>query len=97
MTVAKLIPVISEKALAAAEQRTYVFEVERGASKIAVARAVAQQFGVKVQAVNTARIRGKPKAMRTKRKQILGRRSDFKKAYVTLKAGDSIKLIEGEK
>ena len=60
-------------------------------TKIQIRQAVEQIFKVKVQAVNTMRYEGKLKRMgRTQ-----GRRSDWKKAVVTLKPGEAIELFEG--
>jgi len=70
---------------------TYVVEVPRDASKDSIAKAVAAQFGVTVQTVNVINVKGKPK--RTVRKggrPTNGKRSDIKKAYVTLKKGDKL-------
>lgn len=97
MTDIILLPVVSEKAVALAEEGVYVFQVPQDASKIAIAQAVADQFKVKVKRVNTVNVKGKPKLMRTKRLFKPGRRSDYQKAYVTLEAGESIKLFEGAK
>jgi large subunit ribosomal protein L23 len=85
-------PRISEKTYVMAEAtRTYVVEVPRDANKDTVAKAVTVQFGVTVETVNIVNVKGKVK--RTVRKggrPVMGRRSDFKKAYVTLKEGDKL-------
>ena len=85
-------PRISEKTYMMVEtSRTYVVEVPGSANKDTVAKAVAAQFGVTVETVNIVNVKGKAK--RTVRKggrPIMGRRSDFKKAYVTLKEGDKL-------
>ena len=90
-----LIPRMSEKAYALSQARnTYVFDVPEDANKHTVARAVSAQFGVIVIDVNTTNISGKAK--RTVRKggrAVKGRQSDIKKAYVTLKEGDSLPLF----
>ncbi len=84
-------PHISEKANVAAETRnTQVFKVRPDATKLEIKKAVEQLFGVKVEAVNTVVIKGKTKRFgRTP-----GRRSDIKKAYVTLQAGTEIQLAD---
>jgi large subunit ribosomal protein L23 len=95
-----LLPVVSEKAVALADaERTYLFLVDKNSNKVEVARAVNERFKVKVEAVNIAVVKGKPKAGLVKRgsRRIKGRRSDVKKAYVRLKEGESIKLFEEEK
>ena len=84
-------PHISEKANVSAERRnTQVFKVRTDATKLEIKKAVEQLFGVKVEAVNTVVIKGKTKRFgRTP-----GRRSDLKKAYVTLQAGTEIQLAD---
>lgn len=84
-------PKISEKAIALAERGKYVFEVPTDSNKIAVAQAVESAFKVKVTDVNILVVKGKEKQFR----RFTGKRRDIKKAIVTLKKGDSIKLFEG--
>lgn len=88
-------PRMSEKAYALSGQRnTYVFDVERAANKHTIARAVTAQYGVTVTEVNVINQNGKAK--RTVRKggrPSMGRQADFKKAYVTLKAGDTLPIF----
>ena len=84
-------PIVTEKSTALLEQGKYTFRVPLAATKIQIRQAVEQIFKVKVQAVNTMRYEGKLKRMgRTQ-----GRRSDWKKAVVTLKPGEAIELFEG--
>ena len=84
-------PIVTEKSTALMEQGKYTFRVPLAATKIQIRQAVEQIFKVKVQAVNTMRSEGKLKRMgRTQ-----GRRSDWKKAVVTLKPGEAIELFEG--
>lgn len=84
-------PIVTEKSTALMEQGKYTFRVPFAATKIQIRQAVEQIFKVKVQAVNTMRYEGKLKRMgRTQ-----GRRSDWKKAVVTLKPGEAIELFEG--
>ena len=91
-------PRISEKAYALSQSaNVYVFQVPAEANKLTVADAVTAQFGVSVNTVNIAVSKGKLK--RTVRKggrQSFGKRSDTKKAYVTLKDGDSIAVFPNE-
>jgi large subunit ribosomal protein L23 len=68
----------------------YTFEVFKSANKHAIAEAVEQTFKVTVRRVNVQNYRGKNKKSRTGRPSI---GSDFKKAIVTLKAGDKIELV----
>ena len=84
-------PIVTEKSTALMEQGKYTFRVPLAATKIQIRQAVEQILKVKVQAVNTMRYEGKLKRMgRTQ-----GRRSDWKKAVVTLKPGEAIELFEG--
>jgi len=68
----------------------YTFEVFKFANKHAIAEAVEQTFKVTVRRVNVMHVRGKNKKSRQGRPS-LG--SDYKKAIVTLKAGDKIELV----
>ncbi|MBI2818201.1 MAG: 50S ribosomal protein L23 [Acidobacteria bacterium] len=86
-------PIITEKGLTAKdERRTLCFEVHPNASKTEVKEAVQKLFKVQVESVRTANFFGKLR----RRGRTSGFRSDWKKAYVKLKAGE--KMIEyGEK
>lgn len=64
----------------------YTFVVARGANKDEIRDAVQRIFKVKVESVNTLVVRGKLRRLRTQ----LGRRPSWKKAVVTLKAGERI-------
>ena len=86
-----LSPVITEKATRLTEVNQVVFRVTLDATKPAIAKAVEELFKVKVTAVNTVRVKGKPKAFRGKPYQ----RSDYKKAIVTLREGDQIDITTG--
>ena len=68
----------------------YVFEVARRANKRMVRSAIEQIFGVEVAGVNISVAPHKPKRLG----RFTGRRPGFKKAYVTLKAGESIEVFE---
>jgi large subunit ribosomal protein L23 len=82
-------PVITEKGLTLKENdRTLCFEVDDKASKQQIQEAVEQLFKVKVQAVRTMIVPGKMR----RRGKYMGYRSDWKKAYVTLREGE--KMIE---
>ena len=82
---------LSEKATASQEKlNRYSIEVAPGANKIEIKKAVEELFNVKVLAVNTQNYEGKPKMLRS-RKVIKGQ--DWKRANVTLKAGDKIDLL----
>jgi large subunit ribosomal protein L23 len=84
-------PVITEKATLLSEQNKVVFRVPLDATKDDVKHAVEKLFNVKVGAVNTIRHKGKTKRFRG----VEGKRSDTKKAIVTLLAGYSIDVTTG--
>jgi large subunit ribosomal protein L23 len=85
-------PLITEKNERAREAaRQYAFEVHREATKIQVKQAVEKLFNVHVLAVRTAIARGKNKRVGRN----VGRRPNWKKAFVTLKEGETIALFEG--
>ncbi len=88
-------PRISEKSYGLAQERnTYMFLVPTSVNKHEISDAVAAQFKVTVTNVNVANSKGKAK--RTVRKggrPIMGKRADTKKAYVTLKTGDTLPVF----
>jgi large subunit ribosomal protein L23 len=84
-------PVITEKSTIASENNQVVFRVPLDATKPEIAAAVEALFKVKVKAVNTLRVEGKNKVFRGMR----GRRSDWKKAIVSLVDGEKIDLTTG--
>lgn len=84
-------PVITEKSTLLSEDSKVVFFVPLSANKKEIAEAVEELFKVKVTAVNTIRIHGKTKRFRG----ISGRRSDQKKAVVTLAEGHTIDVTTG--
>jgi large subunit ribosomal protein L23 len=86
-----LSPVITEKATKLTDHNQVVFRVPLDATKPAISKAVEELFKVKVKAVNTVRVKGKTKAFRGTR----FKRSDFKKAIVTLEEGHQIDITTG--
>ena len=86
-----LSPVITEKATLLSEQGKVVFRVADNATKDEIAAAVEELFKVKVTKVNTLVTKGKTKRFRGRP----GRRSDVKKAIVTLADGQSIDITTG--
>jgi large subunit ribosomal protein L23 len=86
-----LAPVITEKATRLSEQNKVVFRVAKDSSKDEIAAAVEELFKVKVTKVNTLVQKGKTKV----RRGIKSRRSDVKKAIVTLQEGHSIDITTG--
>ena len=86
-----LSPVITEKATKLTDHNQVVFRVPLTATKPAISKAVEELFKVKVKAVNTVTVKGKSKALRGTR----FKRSDFKKAIVTLEEGHQIDITTG--
>lgn len=85
-----LAPVVSEKSYDLIDDaHTYTFEVDLGASKTEIKRAVESLFKVTVVAVNTMNRKGKRKRTGYR----IGTRSDVKRALVTLAEGDSIDIF----
>jgi large subunit ribosomal protein L23 len=87
-------PRLSEKTYGLSESRVYVVDVPVSANKHTIARAIEEQFEVKVIKVNTTNISGKSKrviSLTGKRYQNAeGKRSDLKKAYITLAEGQGL-------
>lgn len=84
-------PSITEKSTLLSEHNQVVFNVRRTATKPDIKTAVELLFNVKVKAVNTLNRKGKVKRF----KGIIGRRSDVKKAVVTLEEGQRIDITTG--
>ncbi len=86
-------PLITEKSTALRDERNIVaFVVHRDANKIEVKRAVESRFGVKVAEVRVANVHGKVR----RRGRFVGKRPDWKKAYVRLADGEKpIEFFEG--
>jgi large subunit ribosomal protein L23 len=83
-------PLLTEKASALkAEANKVAFEVDRGANKIAIKKAIEGLFDVKVTDVHTMVMRGKPKRVG----RSVGRRQNWKKAIVTLEAGTDLDVF----
>ena len=80
-------PLVTEKGITKKEEeRTICFQVAAGANKIQVKKAVEKLFGVKVEEVRTANFEGKLR----RRGRFAAYRSDWKKAYVRVKAGEKV-------
>jgi large subunit ribosomal protein L23 len=76
----------TEKGASLAPLNKYLFEVDKSSNKIEIKMAVEEIYKVKVAGVNTMVMSGKPKRVR----YALGKTSEWKKAIVTLKAGNKI-------
>lgn len=86
-------PRMSEKTYAISTTGVYVFDVDTSANKHEIADAVEQTYDVTVVNVRTVTVKGKVKRIYRNRRFTTGTRSDVKKAYVTLKEGDSIPIF----
>jgi large subunit ribosomal protein L23 len=84
-------PHLSEKAHISAESNQVVLKVRKDATKSEIAAAVELLFEVQVEAVTTVNVKGKIKRFG----RTVGRRSDWKKAYVRLAEGSSLEEILG--
>lgn len=84
-------PHVSEKAARMAEKNVYVFQVPVSAEKVAIKKSVEAKFNVKVVGVRTIKVAGKP----VRRGRRVTARKDWKKAIVTLAAGQKIDMYEG--
>jgi large subunit ribosomal protein L23 len=86
----KLVRLTEKSNKLSSELGQYTFEVDRKATKYTIADAVEKAFKVTVTRVNVQNYRGKNKRSRQGRPSMT---SDYKKAIVTLKAGDKIELV----
>ncbi|MFI7289375.1 50S ribosomal protein L23 [Streptomyces anulatus] len=84
-------PVVSEKSYALLDENKYTFIVAPGSNKTQIKQAVEAVFSVKVTGVNTINRQGKRKRTKTG----FGKRSDTKRAIVTLAEGDRIDIFGG--
>ena len=82
-------PIITEHSFDMMEENTYTFEVAKDANKVEIRQAVEAIFNVSVVKVNTLNVKSKPKRVRYH----LGKTRTWKKAMVTLKAGDTIEIF----
>ena len=84
-------PLVTEKSTQQSEFNKMVFSVPVNATKLEVKSSIEKIFSVKVKSVNTILLKGKVKRF----KGVLGRRSNTKKAIVTLAPGNTIDLSAG--
>jgi large subunit ribosomal protein L23 len=93
-------PIVTEKTVAGGPYSKYTFEVAKSANKYEIAAAIEAiqneaKSPVNVIAVNTLVIKGKTRRGRFFKRTNTGRSSDWKKAVVTLQAGQQIEVVEG--
>ncbi len=84
-------PVVTEKSTLGSQYGQVTFRVPLTATKPAIKQAVEVLFGVKVKAVNTLISKGKTKRFKGR----IGKRSDYKKAMITLEEGQTIDVGTG--
>ena len=85
-------PIVTERSTQLRERSNKVtLEVARGANKVEIRKAIEELFSVRVEAVRTMNVHGKWKRIGRN----IGRRSDWKKAIVTLAEGQHIELLDG--
>ena len=84
-------PIVTEKSSLGSEYNQVTFQVNKTSNKKEIKTAIENIFKVKVKKVNTSIVKGKLKAFRGS----LGKRSDYKKAFVTLEEGQTIDLNAG--
>ena len=87
-----LAPVITEKSMAGTAQQQYTFEVHTAASKTQIKSAIREIFKVDVVKINTVNVGGKSKNFARRGVRTSGKQADWKKAIVTLAAGQKIEV-----
>ncbi len=88
-------PLITEKAMRNTEKGQYIFSVDPKANKVQIKKAIEEMFEVNIVSIRTTRIKGKIKTRLTRRGIMRGQTPLMKKAYVTLKEGQSIDIVTG--
>lgn len=87
-------PIVTEKSARMTHATNLItFEVDRDANKIEIRKAVETLFSVKVAAVHCVKVPGKIRRVARTSGRFIGKTSDKKKAYVTLKAGEKLPPI----
>ena len=94
-------PILSEKSHGLSEQfNKYVFKVNKSANKLEIKKSIEKRFNVKILKVSTMNFKGKTKSMTIRSDgnvlRTTGRRSNWKKAIITLDKDSKISLVEGE-
>jgi large subunit ribosomal protein L23 len=88
-------PLLTEKSTGLTEKKgQYVFVVKPDADKTDIKKAVEKKFGVEVKSVRTINCLGKSRAQNTRKGRVTGKKSDWKKAIITLEKGQAIDYYE---
>ncbi len=85
-------PVITEKSMAGTASQQYTFEVHSSASKTQIKSAIREIFKVDAIKINTVNVGGKTKNFARRGVRTSGKQSDWKKAIITLAAGQKIEV-----
>jgi large subunit ribosomal protein L23 len=89
-------PLLTEKSTGLTEKKgQYVFVVKPDADKTDIKKAVEKKFGVEVKSIRTINCLGKSRAQNTRKGRVTGKKSDWKKAIITLEKGQSIDYYSG--
>jgi large subunit ribosomal protein L23 len=84
-------PMVTEKSTKSGEKLgRYAFRVQKDANKLEIKKAIEAAYSVQVEDVNTVVNVGKKKVRQTKKGMAIGMKPSYKKAYVTLKKGETI-------
>ena len=84
-------PIVTEKATKLSEKlNRYTFRVSPDANKIEIKKLIENLYGVKVEKINTAVVRGKNKSRWTRSGLLRGKTNEWKKAFVSLAEGQTI-------
>jgi large subunit ribosomal protein L23 len=87
-----IMPIVTEKSTILTDINKYVFKVDKKATKVSVKQAIKALYNVEPKKVNMVVVRGKKKRVRYN----YGYKPSWKKAIVTLAAGDKINLFEDQ-
>ncbi len=91
-------PVVTEKSEKLSTKRNqYTFLVARDSNKVEISKAIEKMYNVSVEAVNTSVMPGKPKTRNTRNAVLKGQKAAYKKAVISLKAGEEINIYGDEK
>lgn len=88
-------PIVTEKAMKLQESNQYCFEVDINSNKIEIKKAIEKMFEVDVLSIRTTRIKPKTRSRFTKTGVQRGKTKERKKAYITVKEGQTIDVVTG--
>ncbi len=88
-------PIVTEKAMKMQGANQYCFEVDINSNKIEIKKAIESMFEVNIISIRTTRVKPKKKSRFTKTGIQRGKTKERKKAYITLKDGQSIDVVTG--